>query len=328
MGEYRFATHAEIADRASLHQALSDLNGLTFGHYSGVVVASPSFMAWYTARPGMDPRLCQAALAGDQLVSSLFVTLVPMGLAGEMVPCGLIDTVMTHPDHRRRGLARQLLEQAIAAMKEAGAGAGFLNTAQVDPPAGPQRLYESLGYCAYSPVDRFVKSPPHEAEAAPATRVAADDAARAVFTQRLGCRSGWIALDEALWRWRRLERPSQYPAAIYRGGEGGLGVICTGDLLVEGQPRPFSAISDLAPSRRGQVGALLRSLLAAAPRDAPATVLCPHSDTCLAQALHAADFRPVGTEIGMLLPLSSKASALVQRPPSEWYVAVESIIGI
>ncbi|MCJ7752768.1 MAG: GNAT family N-acetyltransferase [Armatimonadetes bacterium] len=104
---YKFATHADIEDRPGLHQDLSDLNALTFGQYDAGVAASPSFMAWYTARPGMDPRLCQAVLCGEELVSSLFVTVTRMRLAGKTVACGIIDTVMTHPAHRRRGLARR-----------------------------------------------------------------------------------------------------------------------------------------------------------------------------------------------------------------------------
>ena len=103
---YRTCTHEDVSDQPGLLQALADLNALTFGKYDGVVVPSRDFMAWYTRRPGMDPRLCQAAFAGERLVASLFVTLLEMRLWGQIVQCAIIDTVMTHPSHRRKGLAR------------------------------------------------------------------------------------------------------------------------------------------------------------------------------------------------------------------------------
>ena len=114
MSGCRFATHADIEDKPRLLRDLSILEGLTFSQYDAVVAATPSFMAWYTARPGMNPGLCQAVLCGEKLVSSLFVTVARMRLAGEMVVCGIVDTVMTHPAYRRRGLARGMLERAIS----------------------------------------------------------------------------------------------------------------------------------------------------------------------------------------------------------------------
>ena len=88
----------------------------------------------------MDPRLCQAALAGDELVSSVLVTLASMWLAGGAVQCGIIDEVMTHPDHRRRGLARALIDRALEAMVSAGAELSLLYTLETNPASAPQRL--------------------------------------------------------------------------------------------------------------------------------------------------------------------------------------------
>ena len=326
MGEYRFVTHADIEDKRWLCRALSEVNALTFSIYDAVVAASPSFMGWYTARPGMDPRLCQAALAGEKLVSSLFVTVARMRLAGKMALCGIVDLVMTHPDHQRRGLARGLLERAIDVMAEGGVEISFLNTGQADPPAPPQRLYESLGYVAYELIDRFVRRPPQAFEEEAAVVVPADERARAAFAAALGERSGWLELDERLWRWRRVERPSEYPITVRRTADGGLGVLCTGALLVDGSPSPFNVVSDLAPSDEASTELALRSMLAAAPSGDPITVLCPRSDRALAAALRATGFEPAGAEVSMLRPIAPGSERLVEQPPRSWYVSVESVV--
>jgi hypothetical protein len=256
------------------------------------------------------------------------VTLAPMKVAGETLFCGLIDTVMTHPYHRRRGLARALLRRALGAMQAAGAQISFLNTLLANPPAGPQRLYESLGYVPYAPVVRFLKDPSQVSTGPSAVPISPDEAARAAFTARLGDRTGWIDLDEDLWRWRRIDRPARYPVTIGRAPDGGLGVVCTGDLLAGGRPRPVTVISDLAPSDPASLPDLLASLLAAVPPAAAATVLCPQSDEALSRALQATGFRATDTEIGLFLPLSSRAAALLAAPPRPWYVSVESVIGV
>ncbi len=328
MDAYRFVTHAEIDDKAWLQQALSDLNAVTFGHYDGVCVPSPSFMAWYTGRPGMDPRLCQAVVAGRGLVSSLFVTVTRMRLGGGWVLCGIVDTVMTHPGHRRRGLARALLERAIAGLEEAGVEISFLNTAEADPPGVPQKLYGDLGYVACERVDRFVRQPPQNVAGTPAAAMPPDETARQAFSSALGERSGWLELDERLWRWRRRERPPQYPVTVRKTADGGLGVICVGELMLERRPQPFNVLSDFVPSAECSADGVLRSMLAAGPRDAPVLALCPRSDEVLLDALRATGFEGAGTEVAMVRPIAPSAGRLVEHPPESWYVAVESVVGV
>ncbi len=328
MADYEFVAHAEIANREWLLRSLADLNELTFGHYDGVVAPSPAFMDWYTSRPGMDPRSCQAALAGGQLVSSLFLTLARMRLNDDLVLCGIVDTVMTHPDHRRRGLASGLLERAIETMRRAGAHLGLLYTAFVKPPSVPQRLYESLGYSTYELVDRFAKPPPHAGGSEPPIRTTPDIGVRREFEARLGGRPGWLTSDDALWQWRRIERPSAYPVEVYQTPDDTLAAICTGRLLCGGRREPFGVVSDLA-SRGGQITAdAIRSLLCVVPDDATATALCPRSDRSLGEALKSAGFAAAGTETAMLLPLSARAAGLTTGPPPAWYVAIESVVGV
>ncbi len=328
MANYEFVSHAEIDNRGWLLRSLADLDELTFGHYHGVVVPSPAFMDWYTRRPGMDPALCQAALAGGELASSLFVTVARMRLTEDILLCGIVDTVMTHPDHRRRGLASRLLKRAIQGMRQAGADISLLYTAVADPPAAPQRLYESLGYSTYELVDRFVKAPPHAGQCEPAARVVSHVEARRDLETRLGRRSGWLALDDSLWEWRRTDRPSDYPVELYRTPDDTLAAICTGPLLSDGGHRSFAVMSDLAPRGDRTSADAIQSLLCAVPDDATATVLCPRSDAPLAHALEAIGFRAAGAEAAMLLPLSARATGLVTGAPGSWYVAVESVVGV
>lgn len=328
MTEYEFVAHAGIQNPKWLTRSLADLNQLTFGHYHGVVVPSPAFMEWYTRRPGMDPALCQAVLAGDSLVSSLFVTVARMRLNEEVLLCGIVDTVMTHPDHRRRGLARGLLDRAIEGMRRAGADVSLLYTAVADPPAVPQRLYESLGYSTYELVDRFVKAPPHLSAVGPAAMVSPDAEMRCEVEARLGTRSGWLLLDEALWQWRRADRPAEYPVTLHRARDGTLAAVCRGRLLAGGRQQPYAVVSDLAAASGHAREEALCSFLSTIPHDATATVLCPRSDISLAHALKAVGFRAAGTEVAMLLPLSAAAEQEISRRSSPWYVAVESVVGV
>jgi ribosomal protein S18 acetylase RimI-like enzyme len=328
MGEYRLCTHADVGDRGALHRAVANLNRLTFGHYDGVVVPSEFFVEWYAARPGMDPRLCQAAFAGDELVSSVLVTLARMRLAGNTVVCGIIDEVMTHPDHRRRGLANALMQRALESMQAAGAGVSLLNTLEANPPAGPQRLYESLGYRVYERVDRFAEAAGRRNAAAQAIAMPPDDAACAAFLEGLGERDGWLDLDDDLWRWRRIERPIGYPVGLFRTGDGGLGAVSTGDLVAAGGPTASAVLSDVVLPADPRGASALAQLVAAAPSDAPVTVLCPRSDPRLGRLLMEEGFEVTGTELAMLRPFTAEVATTIEQQTDCWYVAVESVIGV
>ncbi|MBN1458453.1 MAG: GNAT family N-acetyltransferase [Armatimonadetes bacterium] len=294
---YRICTHEDVGDQPGLLRALAELNALTFGRYEAVVVPSPEFMAWYARRPGMDPRLCQAAFAGERLVASAFVTLLEMRLRGESVQCAIVDTVMTHPNHRRKGLARALLQRAHRAMERAGADVALLNTAQADPPAGPQQLYESLGYRPVELVDRWVTRRASAAGACALDSVGVGEDVRRAMQARLGRRDGWLELDKDLWLWRRAGRPPAYPAAVMRTSQDVLAAVCTGPLLSGGEERPFAVLSDFAPSEDADWEAAVRELLSAVPAGATATMLCGRSDTKLAGALQVYAFSKSETRV-------------------------------
>jgi GNAT superfamily N-acetyltransferase len=326
MDGYSFATHAEAPDRDRLIAELSALDALAFSHYDGVVDATPEFLRWYTVRPGMNPRLCQGASREGRLVASVFVTLASMRLGGGEVRCGIIDTVMTHPDHRRRGLARRLMERALRGMEAEGADVSLLYTGRSEPMSGPERLYRSLGYSPREVVARMERAA-QSFPAAPARSVAPDVKARQPVEQALGGRDGWLLVDDDLWRWRRVARPAQYPAVVH-AAKSTSAVICAGKLISSGALRPLTVVSDIVLSRAGDAGEELASVLAAAPRDAPVTALCPESDTRLAQSLGGLGFTATGLEVAMLCPISERGRQALAAPAVGWYVATESLIGV
>jgi GNAT superfamily N-acetyltransferase len=326
MREYRILSHAEAGDRQRLIVALSDLEGLTFSHYDGVVHSTPSFLRWYLARPGMLPQLCQAAFADGQLVSSVFVTLAQMRLGGEAVLCGLVDTVMTHPDHRRHGLATKLLERVLGALENAGADVSLLYTARDEPVSPPERLYRGLGYEPRESVTRYVRPPGPISEGIPPAEQL-DPSDRRPFERALAAMDGWLLLDEDLWRWRRIERPDEYPIALYATRSGAAAAICVGELIVSGAPRLLTVISDLVLPRDETARDELYALLSAAPSNAPVTILGPQSSR-RGELLREVGFAAGGVEVAMIHPISSRGRAAAARPPGEWYVAIESVIGV
>jgi len=275
----------------------------------------------------MAPEICQAAFSGNEVVSSLFVTLATARLGGEMLKCGFIDTVMTHPAHQRRGLASALLNRALSEMRAAGAEASILYADHDVPAMAAQRMYEGLGYRVHELVDRFVG----RASRAPARNpalVISPAAARAAFETALSGRDGWIEMNDALWRWRRVLRPPLYPVKLYKTVDGGLCAMCLGDLMSEGAARTISVLGDLVLPEGPRAQDALPAMLSAAPDGATITALCPRSDVGMRQPLEALGFRRLSVDAAMVLPLTPRAAELVRARPPTWYVAVESVIGV
>jgi mycothiol synthase len=60
-------------------------------------------------------------------------------------PVGLVDSVGTVPEHRRRGLARWLVAECLPRMRQAGARSASLYVDGLNPTRAPQ-LYRDLGF--------------------------------------------------------------------------------------------------------------------------------------------------------------------------------------
>lgn len=328
MNDYRICTHAAVADQSRLGRQLSQLDARAFGHYYGNVIATPSWVEWAGTRPGTDPTLCQAVFAGEELVCSLVVTRWPMRLAGEIVGCGIVDQVMTHPDHRRRGLARASLERALAAMTAREVTVSLLYTLSTEPVSGPQRLYEGLGYKVCEQVDRFVKDPPHLNQSNPLAVLPADQQTRARVEGIFGEHDGWLVTDDSLWRWRRLVRPADYPVSLVQGGLGQYAAIVTGDFLVDRKPSPFALITELLLPTSCDPAEALAEVTSLAPAGVTISLLSSRANLRAGEGLRRNGFRVEGTEVAMLRALTARGARLLEQRRGPWYVAVESVIGV
>lgn len=321
---YEIRPHAGVPDLA--RQAY-ELTWLAFSSYEGVLTPSAAHTAWYLRRPGMDRKLSRAALHEGRMVSSVYVTVAMVRLGGQLVRTGVIDTLMTHPDHRRRGLARRLLEEAIEAMRAQDLAASLLYTV---PGSGPYELYQSLGFRPHAEVAYLCRPP----VAVPQRREPAGLIGRAELMAFLnacfGQHDGYVPLDDDLWRWRREERPAECPAltsTVERDGSlVGSVTFCTGSVV--GMGSPCYVLSDLAIAPDVDASETLAALLVAAPGDAPMLALAATGDHRETEALEAAGFARTGSEVAMVLPLSAQGERAVARPLRRWYVLVESVIGV
>jgi len=317
----------------SLAEQIYDLAALAFGTYPGVLVPSRAHRDWYVRRPGMDASLSRAALCGDRLVASLFVTVAPVRLGGGVEPVGIVDTVMTHPEHRRRGLARRLLTEAIAGMRFRGLAASLLYT--VDG-SMPYRFYRGLGYRPYAPV-RYCRRPGIPRGAVPDSglrpmRPGEDDAVRDLLNAAYARHEGYVPLDVPLWRWRKVERPPELAATVWvlEGADGLLGSVttCRAPIVTDSGSASACVLSDLVPAPAVDPGAVLPRLLGAAPAHLEARMLAASGGGGLERALSSAGWAPEATEVAMVLPLCREADRWLSEPPRLWYPLVESIIGL
>ena len=88
--------------------------------------------------PWRDPEGIRVALDDGRIVSTARVFIRKMFLQGEPVTVGGIGEVSTRPEYRRRGLATQLLKDAIRFMEDRGIATSSLH--------GSQRIYAMEGW--------------------------------------------------------------------------------------------------------------------------------------------------------------------------------------
>ena len=88
--------------------------------------------------PWRDPEGIRVAVDNGKIVSTVRVFIRKMFLHGEPVTVGGIGEVSTRPEYRRRGLASQLLKDAIEFMEDSGIVLSSLH--------GSQRIYSIEGW--------------------------------------------------------------------------------------------------------------------------------------------------------------------------------------
>ena len=322
---YRFTTHDHVPD---LICQLTELTRVAFAEYEGAAPANEAFTAWYLRRPGSEPELCTAALCGDGLVSNVLVAIQHLQIGGETLPCGIIDTVATSPDHRRRGLARRLMQDAHIIMREHGAEAAVLYT---NPDGHPYGFYHSLGYATRAFAAGLHGPRPDPVEDPSTGPAASADglAVRALLDAFHASHEGYAPLTDALWHWHRTCRPADMPLnlVIARDAAGSplaTAAFASADLLIAGTRAPTTIISDFAAARDTEV--CLDALLSAAPDQRIMAFV--DLDDPVHRMLLGRDFVPVVREAALVLPFSDRAMKVLQSHCGPWYVMVESVVGV
>ena len=96
------------------------------------------------------PNTCFCIESEGRVVATS--ALIPFGR--ELASLGM---VLTHPDYRRRGFARQLVQHAIEQAGQLG-----IPTVKLDATESGRPLYEALGFRAEQPVERWVREGSHQ----------------------------------------------------------------------------------------------------------------------------------------------------------------------
>ncbi len=302
------------------------LTNAAFAEYEGAMEVDEAWTAWYLRRPGTEPALCQAALDGDRLVSQVLVCVQELQLGGERTRCGIIDSVATYPDYRRQGLARALMERAHEALAAAGVEASVLYT---NPAGHPYRFYERMGYLTRAQGAMFMGPRPGWGGCAPPPVDAAEHGAalRALLDGYFAGYEGYAPLDEALWRWHKLDPPGEAPTII--GEMTGAGPISTAtfaraDVKLPSGTRTVCVAYDLAADvmNADQVG----SLLAAAPEETVLLILDEAAPEC--QMLGDLGLEREVGEVAMVLPFAGHVRDALADHRGPWYFMVESLVGV
>jgi GNAT superfamily N-acetyltransferase len=157
-------------------------------------------------------RLLQLSPQGCQVIEDVGRIVATTSLFSYGTRLAWIGMVLTRPEYRRQGLARRLMEDAIANAERYG-----IRTLKLDATDEGRPLYESLGFVVESTVERWernaaefaaaqkpsgengVQGPPHR-ESIPASLLSLDEQAfgadRKVLLQSLSASDGCSATTE------------------------------------------------------------------------------------------------------------------------------------
>lgn len=116
-----------------------------FRDHHGAAEPQESWYEEFLADPNFDPTLWRIAWDGDDVVAAVrsFVDKEQNEEYGRLR--GWTEDIFTRREYRQRGIARALLCQSLAAVRDAGMKEAALSV-HTDNPHGAYRLYESVGF--------------------------------------------------------------------------------------------------------------------------------------------------------------------------------------
>ncbi len=316
---------SDFADVPDLAAQVTRLDNLAFAQYEGAMAFDEAFSEWYLARPGTDLRMCQAALDGERLVSQVIVCVQPLQLGGRTMRCGIIDSVATDPEHRKQGLARQLMERAHEVMQRVGLDAAVLYT---NPDDHPYHFYARLGYEERARASMLMAARRDRSGcgALPVDAEAEAEGLRALLDEYFAGYEGFAPLSEELWRWHKIDSPVKPTVVAEMSGSGPISTATFADaqVRVEGQDHTVSMAYDIAALRMSNDA--FASLLSLAPREMIGLIL----DDAAPEAAWAAalGFERRVSEVSMVLPFSREARTALDAHSGPWYVMMESVVGV
>jgi len=90
----------------------------------------------------------------------------------------------------------------------------------------------------------------------------------------------------------------------------------------------ITMLNDCAALEGELDGEWFERAVAHAPSGPPVVSLCAATNAAERKGLLAAGFDAHADEACMILPLSARARAAITRPPRQWYIVTESIVGV
>lgn len=321
--EYRIGTHEDVPH---LVEQLTRLSNDAFAEYEGAMPVGEEFIDWYLQRPGSRPDLCTVALLGERLVSNVLVAIQQVRVGGTLMRCGIIDTVATDPAHRRKGLARRLMDDAHQLLKAERCEAAVLYT---NPDGMPYRFYQSMGYIPRA-IAGALMGPRSLDGPIQARTIEGDggDEVRSLVDRFYEGYDGYAPLNDDLWRWHRLERPADMPVQTVVVRQGGnlqaTGTYAAVTLLLGGKPEQAAVLCDFACE--GDPEESLDAILAAAPCERVMSFW--DGTSTLYGSLRARRHEVAVREASLILPFTAAASEAAVDRSRPWYCMVESLVGV
>ncbi|MEV5827828.1 GNAT family N-acetyltransferase [Spirillospora sp. NPDC052242] len=136
-----------LPDGYTLRPAVTDIAGRAAAHRAAFASTriTTERHARMTETPPYRPELDLIAVSSDGEVAAYC-----QGWYDETNAVGEFEPVGTHPDHRRRGLARAVCTAVLHAFAAAGARRAVVYARGDTAYPVPRRLYESMGFTAYT----------------------------------------------------------------------------------------------------------------------------------------------------------------------------------